>query len=274
MIGVRECKENAVQTVQTCLELNPSSSHAVIKHIAKDGVLANDGNLALDIISITPQFIYEVIDDTNHAPVIEALFQNLKDLHLSEASVSSLKRYKEILTGKRNLEFYMRNIPDRQRKHFAVLCKKREEEHLTYGIFPSKVIKKLTDKGNSNVRAEASELLRHEVETSKDINEMVPHLKNFITFIGTYSEDTNFIVVTNILDTLLIVQRRLKNKISGHLKPIIKILMSVNTEAKIETKLLIYENVKFLMTVCQPQEVVDELLDYVGNKNARYLFIH
>ena len=82
---------------------------------------------------------------------------------------------------------------------------------------------------------------------------LVPHLKEFLLLLSNYSEDINIRVVNNILDILLILHKRLNNYICGQLKLVIKILMSVKTEVRQETKILVYENAKNLMASCQPQ---------------------
>ena len=46
-------------------------------------------------------------------------------------------------------------------------------------------------------------------------------------------------------------------------------MMTVSTDSKIVTKKLLYENIKLMMSNSNPQEIVDELFEYVVSKNSR-----
>ena len=281
MIGDQDCQEESVHTVQTCLQQSPTTSFNIMKQIAL-ALSTDDDNLTQIITKMVPQFIKEALDDTNHAPVIEALFANLDNAKLNEESLLALMRYKQATkTSKRNFEFYMRNIPDRQRKLFGVMVKTREnnnniigknrhaKDDLVYGIFLSETVKKLSNKSNVNVRGDGSDYLRHELEEARDVKKLVPHLKGFLSLLNNHTEDTNVRVTNNILDILLILQKRLPINIAGHLKTMIRMMVSINSEDQLETKTLYFENVMHLMTNNQPQLVVDELFSHIDHKNAR-----
>ena len=55
----------------------------------------------------------------------------------------------------------------------------------------------------------------------------------------------------------------------GHSKVLIKMLLKINSEKKKETKMLIYQNVKQMMSNCQTQAVVDELLEFSSDDTSR-----
>ena len=69
-----------------------------------------------------------------------------------------------------------------------------------------------------------------------NIRDIVPYLEEFLKFSSNYLTDINIRVVNNMLDMLLILVKRLDTYICGQLKPCIKMLLSVNSDAKIETK--------------------------------------
>ena len=182
------------------------------------------------------------------------------------------------MTGERSVEHYMRSVPNKQRKHFGLLSKniddfdptsKKSEGGKSFGMIPNQIVNKLLDKSNSNVRGEASEMLEIEIESCVRIQDIIPFLKSFLGFLSDLVEDINSRVVINILDTILILQKRLPTKMSGQLNLLIKMFLKINSEAKKEIKILIYQNVKQLMSNCPVQAVVGELCLLAGDKVAR-----
>ena len=163
---------------------SPATSFLVIKSIANLGLGGTDEDLVLVFTKIIPSFIIEAIDETNHAPIIEQLFKNLQHKVLGQSSFSALLRYKENLknSGKRNFDFYTRTVPDKQRKFFGLMCKNVKKssnaylvgnsDDFSYGIVENTILKKLSDKGNSNKRGEASDHLRYHIENTKNIQDL------------------------------------------------------------------------------------------------------
>ena len=277
--GIRECQSEAVKVIQTCLKLSPETSYAV-KAIADTGVSSGWPSVASSVIKLVPQIITEAVNDTNHAPVIEALFHRLNDQSVGPGALNALKRYKEIPLhmGDRTFEYYVRKIPDKHRKMFDDMNnkidhhggrKKKKSEPKVYGAVPQKFVQKLCDKSNSNSQGEASESIRLELESTFNISALEPHLTEFLSFIAEFLEDRNFWVVNNMLEILLILQKRLPNQLCGQMQEVVKLLVSVNSEMSTETKVLVNENFMKLMYICQPQDVVNELFDHMSNKNVR-----
>ena len=181
------------------------------------------------------------------------------------------------MTGDRNFEHYIRSGPDKQSKHSGHLSKnieefdptsKKPEGAKSFGMIPNKIVNKLLDKSNSNVRGEASEMLQIEMERCVKIQDIIPFLKSFLGFLSGLVEDINSRVVINILETVLILQKRLPTKMSGQLNLLIKMLLKINSEAKKEIKMLIYQNVKQLMSNCPVRAVVAELSQLASSDKA------
>ena len=278
-MGIRECQSEAVKVIQTCLKLGPETSY-VVKQIADTGVSSGWPSVASSVIKLVPQFISEAMKDTNHGPVIEALFHRLNDQNVGPGALNALKRYKEIPLhiGDRTFEYYVRKIPDKHRKQFDLMSnntdhhggrKKKKSEANVYGTVPQKLIQKLCDKSNSNSQVEASESIRIELESTFNISALEPHLTEFMALIAEFLENTNFWVVNNMLEILLILQKRLPNQLCGQVKEVVQMLSLVNSEMSTDTKVLVNENFMKLMYICGPQDVVNELLDKMSNKNAR-----
>ena len=172
----------------------------------------------------------------------------------------------------------MRSVEKKQRKQFGHFPKNIEEFDPTYhkkpegeklfGMIPNKIVNKLQDKSNSNVRGEASEMLQIEIERCVKIQDIIPFLKSFLGFLSDLAEDINRRVVINILHTILILQKRLPTKMGGQLNLLIKILLKINSEGKKEIKILIYQNVKQLMSTGPVQTVVCELCVVAGARAA------
>ena len=176
-----------------------------------------------------------------------------------------------MLIGHTNFEYYLKTANNKQRTHFRLLCNglenfptnsKRPQNGRSFGLIPNKIVNKLLDKSNGNVRGEGSEMLQYEIEKSVRIEEIVPFLKSFLAFLSGLVEDINSRVINNILYTLLILQKRLPSYMKGHLQLLIKMLLKINSEKKKETKILVYENVKQMMTACGAQVMVDQLLEF------------
>ena len=174
-----------------------------------------------------------------------------------------------MLTGDRNFQYYLRAANNKQRKHFRLLCNdlenfnpnsKKPQSDKSFGLIPNKIVNKLLDKSNGNVRGEGSEMLQYEIEKCVKIEEIVPFLKSFLAFLSGFLEDINSRVINNILYTLLILQTRLPSYMKGHSKVLIKMLLKINSETKKEIKILIYQNVEQLMSNCPVQAVVGELV--------------
>ena len=86
-------------------------------------------------------------------------------------------------------------------------------------------------------------MLHYEIEKCVKIQEIVPFLKSFLGFLSDLLEDMNSRVINNILDTILLLQHRLPANMCCHLKLLIKMLLKINSEAKKEIKILIYQTV-------------------------------
>ena len=166
---------------------------------------------------------------------------------------------------------------NKQRKHFKLLCKDMEFDSnskkpaggKSFGVISNKIVNKLLDKSNGNVRGEGSDMLQLEIENCVKVEQIIPFLESFLGFLSGFLEDINSRVINNILYTLLTLQKRLPTYMKSHVKLLIKMLLKVNTEVKKETKILIYQNVKQLMSNCHTQAVVDELLEFSSDSRSR-----
>ena len=176
------------------------------------------------------------------------------------------------MIGERNFEHYAR-----QRKDFGHLSKNIEEFYPTskkpdgeksFGIVPNKIVSKLLDKSNSNVRGEASEKLQIEIARCSKIQDLIPFLKSFLEFLNNLLEDINSRVVINILDTILVLQKRLPSNMRCHLNLLTRMLLKINSEAKKEIKISIYQNVKQLMSNGPLLDVVEELVEVAATERT------
>ena len=281
-MGIRDCQSEAVRVLQKCLTLCPETSSYVVKQIANTGVSSGWPSVASSVIKLLPQMITEALIDTNHAAVIEALFHRLNDQHVGLGALNSLKRYKEIPLhmGDRTFEYYVRRIPEKHRKLFDLMCsdrsdnqggrKKKKSDANVYGAIPQNLVQKLSDKSNSHSQGEASESIRIELESTFNISALEPYLQEFLSFMAEFfEENVNIWVVNNMLEILLILQKRLPNQLCGQMKQVVLMLVSVNSEMSMDTKVLVNENFMKLMYICRPQDVVNELFDQLNNNNAR-----
>ena len=169
------------------------------------------------------------------------------------------------MKGERNFEHYTRSVPNKERKEFDPTSRKPAGEK-SFGMIPNKIVNKLLDKSNSNVRGEASEMLQIEIERSVKIREIIPFLKSFLGFLSGLMEDINSRVVINILDTILVLQKRLPTNMSGQMNLLIKMLLEINSDGKKEIKISVYQNVKQLMSNSPTQAVVGELCEVAATE--------
>ena len=97
-----------------------------------------------------------------------------------------------------------------------------------------------------------------------------PYLPEFLSFMAEFlEENVNIWVVNNILEILLVLQKRLPNQLCGQMKQVVPMLVSVNSEISTDTKVLINENFMKLIYICRPQDVVNKLFEQMNNKNPR-----
>ena len=127
----------------------------------------------------------EEAEQVSHAPVIAALFSRLSDKQLAPAALAALLRYRDELAARDfmdgNFDFYLRCVPDKQRRHFEQMCKKEKRgKHKSSHAaspetaLPSKTIKKLPDQATTTTTT-TTEVSRPDVDHSRS----VPRLSSF-----------------------------------------------------------------------------------------------
>ena len=128
----------------------------------------------------------EEAGQVSHAPVIAALFSRLSDKHLAAAALAALLRYRDELAARDfmegNFDFYLRCVPDKQRRHFEQMCKKEKRgKHKSSHaaspetVLPSKTIKKLPDPATATATTTTAAVSRPDVDHSRS----VPRLSSF-----------------------------------------------------------------------------------------------
>ena len=137
----------------------------------------------------------EEAGQVSHAPVIAALFSRLSDKHLAAAALAALLRYRDELAAwdfmEGNFDFYLRCVPDKQRRHFEQMCKKEKRgKHKSSHaaspetVLPSKTIKKLPDPATvTTITTTTAAVSRPDVDHSRS----VPRLSSFPIAVGRSS---------------------------------------------------------------------------------------
>lgn len=156
-----------------------------------------------------------------------------------------------------------------QVKQSTALLHYQPPESYKFGIVPSQIMDRLNDQNDFRSRAQAVEELKLIVMDLRDVSELMPHILQFIGFLNSLLEDTNFKITTVTLEILGLLVDKLNNSVKPHVKPLVLALTKRMGDNKIVIRQSVMKVVMQLMHTLSPKPVLNAISDNLSHRNSR-----
>ena len=140
-----------------------------------------------------------------------------------------------------------------------------------FGVIPSQIIAKLQDQSNFRVRSQAVEELRYFLKDMSDAtaHAMSPHVPNFINFLRTLLDDSNFRITTMTLEMIEILVIKQAQLIKPHVKTLVETLTKPMSDTKTVIRQAIMRVFIRLMQILSPKDVLSVIGQNLSHRNSR-----
>lgn len=144
-------------------------------------------------------------------------------------------------------------------------------EKCEYGVIPSHILEKLKEPNNFRARAQAVEDLKLLLKDMSDSNvhKMAPHVPNFINYLNSLLDDTNFKITTVTLEILGILVQKQGPSMKAYLKPLVSALTKRMGDNKIVIRQVIMKVIMQLMQVLSAKFVLSAICENLSHRNSR-----
>ena len=140
-----------------------------------------------------------------------------------------------------------------------------------YGVIPSQIITKLQDQSNFRVRATAVEELKMTMHSLDERSNhiMAPYVANFIFFLRTLLDDSNFKITTVTLEIIELLVDKQAQLIKPHVKNLVHTLTKPMGDTKIVIRQAIMKVIIKLMQILSPKDVLIVICENLSHRNSR-----
>lgn len=115
---------------------------------------------------------------------------------------------------------------------------------------------------------QGAEELNRAVKSLKDVSPLLPQMRQFLNFLDSVFEETNFKLNLLILEVYSILIDRLRSKVRGHLRTLCVSLLRHASHPKIVVRIENFRVMKKLMVHAKPNTVITHLFEHLGDKRS------
>ena len=137
-----------------------------------------------------------------------------------------------------------------------------------YGAIDPNIVEKLQDEEDPKRRLQGAEELNKSIRSMTDLTLLTQQMRVFFNFLESILEEQNFKMNLLILEIYGIIIERLKNKVKPNIRSVVSALLKHASDNKMVVRIENYRVLEKLMLAVKPNNVVNHLLDHIGDKRA------
>jgi hypothetical protein len=281
----------------------PALLHAVVN----TGLENEDPRVRREMINALPMLLTREYASANLYGIVQSLAKKLLDTstedNLKDVSLTTLQSIENLL-GEDQFDVYIQKLSPSLRKYYLQLADKLENgytndnrdqpsgmytsrssrmqggldrhdmymDSMEFGIIPTHIMTRINDQKDFKTRAQAVEDLKGVIMelTPGDVNQkLVPHMMQFMSFLSTLLDDSNFKIITVTLEILYSVVEKLGGGVKNYVKNIVTALSKRMGDNKVVIRQSVMRVLMKMMHCYSPQAVLTVIFDNLTHRNSR-----